>query len=135
VVAENVVTFFFESGYPYHTGIVTDVTKDKNGNVTSFTMVDSHSGVGPEERTVTMGVGKLGKGVHGFYKWDSKQDAPGKNTSSSSSGSNFNSLLKTWEKGNTLLRMANVAEGRGLNNASQILRAEATSIFSTMIRK
>lgn len=109
-VAGNIVTFHFDDGYPYHTGMVTDVTKDKNGNVTSFTMIDSHSGVGPEERTVTMGEDKLGKGVYGFYKWDTKPDGKGG---------------KNNEESARLNRMADYAEQRGLKNAATYLRKEA----------
>jgi hypothetical protein len=73
--AGNVVTFHFDGdGYAYHTGLVTGVTKDKDGNIVSFTMIQSSSGVGPNEKTVTIGEGKLGENVNGFYKWDTKPD-------------------------------------------------------------
>lgn len=74
VVEGNIVTFKLSRGYAYHTGMVVGITRDKAGGISSFTMIDSHGGVGPEERTIIMGEG-LGKSVQGFYKWDSKPDS------------------------------------------------------------
>ncbi|AXY78598.1 RHS repeat-associated core domain-containing protein [Paraflavitalea soli] len=111
VTAGNIVTFHFETGYPYHTGLVTDVTKDRNGNITSMEMIDSHGGVGPEKRTITSADTKLWGGINGFYKWDSKPDAKGNENQN--------------EESARLLRMANYVEGKGLKNAGAYLRKEA----------
>jgi RHS repeat-associated protein len=70
----NIVTFKFDKGYPYHTGIILSTVKDKNGNIMKFVMINSVSGTGPKEQTVTIGEGKLGNGVSGYYKWDTKPD-------------------------------------------------------------
>jgi len=70
----NIVTFKFDKGYPYHTGIIVSTVKDKNGNIMKFVMINSVSGTGPKEQTVTIGEGKLGNGVFGYYKWDTKPD-------------------------------------------------------------
>ncbi|MBX9778814.1 MAG: hypothetical protein K2X26_00605 [Chitinophagaceae bacterium] len=90
VQSGNIVTFKFKKGYPYHTGLIKSVTKDKNGNIISFVMINSVSGTGPKEQNVVIGEGKLGNGVAGYYKWDSKEDksaAPGKSNNQSSHGS------------------------------------------------
>jgi RHS repeat-associated protein len=76
VTSGNVVTFKFDKGYPYHTGIVTDVVQDENETITSFTMIHSSSGKGPNQQTVTIDEGKLGKAEIKFYKWDTKPDKP-----------------------------------------------------------
>jgi len=107
----NIVTFHFDTGWPTHTGLLTDVTKDKDGKVTSFTMIDSHSGEGPEERSVTVGVGYLGENINGYYKWDSKPDAP----SNTSTNSEYNRLIQ----------IANYAEQKGLKNTAALYRAAA----------
>jgi RHS repeat-associated protein len=112
----NIVTFHFDKGWPTHTGMLTKVEKDKNGNITSFTMVDSHSGTGPEERSVTMGKG-LGASVNGFYKWDTKPD---NTTSASSNGSN--------SEYNRLMNIANYAESKGLTNAAAYYKQEAEKV-------
>jgi RHS repeat-associated protein len=112
----NIVTFHFDKGWPTHTGMLTKVEKDKNGNITSFTMVDSHSGTGPEERSVTMGKG-LGAFVNGFYKWDTKPD---NTTSASSNGSN--------SEYNRLMNIANYAESKGLTNAATYYKHEAEKV-------
>lgn len=74
VVPGNIVTFYFTSGYAHHTGLVTEVIKDKNGSLISFTMIQSSGGTGPNEKEVTIGEGKLGGNIAGFYKWDSKPE-------------------------------------------------------------
>jgi RHS repeat-associated protein len=80
----NIVTFHFDSGYPYHTGFVDDVVI-KDGKVVSFTLIQSSSGVGPNETQVTVGQGKLGSNIAGYYKWDTKPDQ----NSSGNNGSNL----------------------------------------------
>jgi RHS repeat-associated protein len=119
-VAGNIVTFEFDKGYPYHTGLVTDVVKDKDGNVTSFTMIHSSGGKGPNKQTVTMGEGKLGKGVNGFYKWDTKPDQTnsGQTTNSSRPRLNYEQLMKQVE----------YLESKGLKNAASLYRADAEKI-------
>nr|WP_315819974.1 hypothetical protein [Paraflavitalea speifideiaquila] len=64
VTAGNIVTFHFSTGYPYHTGMVTDVSKDKDGNVTSFTMIHSSGGVGPNKKK-----SPWGREIRGRSKW------------------------------------------------------------------
>jgi hypothetical protein len=54
--------------------LLTQVTKDANGSIVSFTMIQSSSGVGPNEKEVTVGEGKLGDNIEGYYKWDTKPD-------------------------------------------------------------
>jgi RHS repeat-associated protein len=112
----NIVTFHFDTGWPTHTGLLIDVVKDKDGKITSFTMIDSHSGEGPEERSVTVGVGYLGEHIAGYYKWDSKTDAP----SSTSNNSEYNRLTQ----------IAKYAEQKGLKNAAAYYRAEAEKVKS-----
>jgi RHS repeat-associated protein len=116
VVAGNIVTFYFDDGYPYHTGLLTDVVKDKDGNITSFTMRQSSSGIGPNETTVTVGQGKLGSNIAGYYKWDTKPDP----TSNGGNNSEYNRLIQ----------IANYAEQKGLSNAAAYYRSEAQKVKS-----
>jgi RHS repeat-associated protein len=118
VVAGNYVTFHFSGdSWPTHIGLLTDVTKDKDGKILSFTMIESHGGVGPDdERGVTVGQGFLGENIYGYYKWDTKPDTP--------------MDAKTGAKYSSLLQLANTAESRGLNNAAAELRNEAQKLKS-----
>lgn len=73
VVPGNIVTFRKSSGYPYHTGMVSEITRDSEGNITSFTYIHSSGGEGPNVNTFDMrSTGSLS--VFGFYKWDTKPD-------------------------------------------------------------
>lgn len=119
VVAGNIVTFKFDNGYPYHTGLVTGVVKDKDGNVTIFTMIQSSGGIGTNKKNVTIGEGKLGKGVNGFYKWDTKPDSQN-NSSPTATGSG--KLITDY---NTLMKIAQSMEAKGLKNAAAIYRDAA----------
>lgn len=121
VVAGNIVTFHFDEGYPYHTGVITDVVKDKDGNITSFTMIQSSSGVGLNETTVTVGQGKLGSNISGYYKWDTKPD-PQSNAS--------NTNTKNNSEYNRLIQIANYAAQKGLMNAAAYYRQEAEKVKS-----
>ena len=118
VVAGNIVTFYFDEGYPYHTGILIDVVKDKDGKITSFTMIQSSSGKGPNETTVTVGEGKLGNNIAGYYKWDTKPDPP--STSNSNNNSEYNRLIQ----------IANYADKKGLKNTATYYRNEAEKVKS-----
>ena len=116
VIAGNNVTFFFDEGYPYHTGLLTDVVKDKDGKIISFTMIQLSSGGGPNEKTVIVGKGKLGSNIAVYYKWDTKPDAP----SNSSNNSEYNRLIL----------VAKYAEKKGLSNAATYYRKEAEKVKS-----
>jgi hypothetical protein len=37
-------------------------------------MIQSSGGIGPNEKTVTVGQGKLGSNISGYYKWDTEPD-------------------------------------------------------------
>lgn len=124
VTSGNIVTFQFEKGYPYHTGILTDVVKDKDGTINSFTMIHSSSGIGPNKQIITIGEGKLGNGVNGFYKWDTKPDQVSGGSLNSSSQSRQG---LSYEK---LIKIAEYAESKGLKNAAQLYRAEAAKLKS-----
>ncbi|MEQ8905137.1 RHS repeat-associated core domain-containing protein [Ekhidna sp.] len=59
-----------------HTGIITEVAFDKDGNITTLKMIDSGGSEGPR-RTTLMEKGNKeywGKRITGFKKWDSKPD-------------------------------------------------------------
>jgi len=74
VVSGNIVTFRKSGGgYPYHTGMVKSIQRDKEGNITSITYIQSSSGVGPNEATIDIN-GSGNVTIHGFYKWDTKPD-------------------------------------------------------------
>lgn len=36
VTSGNIITFKFDKNYPYHTGLITDLVKDKDGKIISF---------------------------------------------------------------------------------------------------
>ena len=136
VTSGNIVTFHFDESYPYHTGlIVGDVVKDKDGKVVSFNMIQSSSGEGPNEKTVVIGQGKLGKGVSGFYKFDSKPDASKNSTQGNfaSEINNFYQKMQATGEMSQLTRMAEHAEKLGLSNAATYLRAEAQRVYQTRI--
>jgi hypothetical protein len=130
VVPGNIVTFHFDTGWPTHTGIVTDVVKGANGNVVSFTMVDSHSGVGSEERSVTVG-DKLGAHINGFYKWDTKPDVQPNQTSQPSQPAQSTQAVKaTNAEYNRLIQIANYADKLGLHGAAKLFRNDAEKVKS-----
>ena len=81
-------------------------------------MIQSSGGVGPNEKTVTVGQGKLGSNIEGYYKWDTKPD-PKSNT-----GTSTNSEY------NRLIQIANYAEKKGLANAAAYYRKEAEKVKS-----
>ena len=73
-VSGNIVTFRKSTGYAYHTGLVKNIVRDSDGNITSVTYIHSSGGVGPNEATFEVGnSGNLS--INGFYKWDTKPDA------------------------------------------------------------
>lgn len=74
IQAGNAVTF--NTGNPTsHIGLITDVTKDENGNVISYKAIQSGCSTGPKEVQITVnGKGYWDKKVSGFYKWDSPDD-------------------------------------------------------------
>ncbi|MBN9383836.1 MAG: RHS repeat-associated core domain-containing protein [Chitinophagaceae bacterium] len=131
VVAGNIVTFYFSEGYPYHTGLIEDVVKDKNGKITSFTMIQSSSGVGPNETTVTVGQGKLGSNIAGYYKWDSKPDQ-------NSSGNLNTNMLDPVKVGNALYQiqkysdMASDARANGNTHVAAYYQDKANQIFKSV---
>jgi RHS repeat-associated protein len=119
VVAGNIVTFHFDSGWPTHTGFIIDVTKDKDGKIISFTMIHSHSGEGPDISTVIVGQpgpSELGTHINGYYKWDTKPDTP------------MNADQQTIY--NQLMENANQCEKKGLNNAAATYRNAAQKLKS-----
>jgi cell wall-associated NlpC family hydrolase len=61
----------------YHVGMVTSVTRNKNGELTEFTMDHNSSSYGPESRSVKM-KGDLywGKVLTGFRAWDQPDPTP-----------------------------------------------------------
>jgi RHS repeat-associated protein len=121
VVDGNVVTFYFpDASYHYHTGLITgDVVKDANGNIVSFTMIQSSSSKGgPVETSVTVGDG-IGASIQGYYKWDTKPDAATSATPTSTS---------TNVEYNRLIQIANYADQKGLKSAAAYYRSEADKI-------
>jgi RHS repeat-associated protein len=121
VVEGNVVTFYFpDASYHYHTGLITgDVVKDANGNIVSFTMIQSSSSKGgPVETSVTVGDG-IGASIQGYYKWDTKPDAAASATPTSTS---------TNVEYNRLIQIANYADQKGLKSAAAYYRSEADKI-------
>jgi hypothetical protein len=60
-----------------HTGIISSVTRDKDGNVTGYSFIHSGSSNGPTENNVTIGKESYySDKVSGFYKWDTPDDKP-----------------------------------------------------------
>ena len=58
-----------------HTGIITSVTRDKNGNVIAYSFIHSGSSNGPTENSVNIGKKSYySDKVSGFYKWDSPDE-------------------------------------------------------------
>jgi len=78
VQAGNMVTFRHTGGYPYHEGIVSEVVKDKDGNIVTIKYIQSSGGVGPNENSFNVADGGPSEStqVHGYYKWDTKPDGP-----------------------------------------------------------
>jgi hypothetical protein len=70
----NLITWRIQKGYPYHIGIVTNVSLDKEGNkVIEF--VHSSGSKGPNKASFTIGDNSYyERQVHGYYKWDTKPD-------------------------------------------------------------
>ncbi|RBL94192.1 hypothetical protein DF182_11505 [Chitinophaga flava] len=136
VTSGNIVTFHFDKGYPYHTGLVVTVNKDKDGNIISFTMIQSSSGVGPNEQTVTIGEGKLGNGVFGYYKWDTKPDPVSISPQSGNPLSNFsklNSKVEARQEMGRYLKMAADAKAQGFNNVYNMWRSAAQDVYEKKI--
>ncbi|MBS1662277.1 MAG: hypothetical protein JST68_14630 [Bacteroidetes bacterium] len=133
VVAGNIVTFYFTEGYPYHTGLIEDVSKDKNGKITSFTMIQSSSGVGPNETTVTVGDGKLGGNIAGYYKWDNKPE-------SSSGNLNLN-MLDPIKAGNALYQiqkysdLANDARANHRGHVADYYQKLANQVYRSVFKQ
>ena len=80
VVAGNLVTFSGGTNEDYsHIGIVTDVMRDKEGNIVDFQFIHSGTSTGPVE---TFGSSSSSSKTHipwlakvtGFYKWDTRPD-------------------------------------------------------------
>jgi hypothetical protein len=82
-------------------------------------MINSTSGTGPKEQTVTIGEGKLGKGVNGFYKWDTKPDTQPTSSQGAAGGN-----AVPW----TLQKMISDAHKMGLKNLEQSLIKEAQKL-------
>ncbi len=68
---------FSANGGTGHTGLITEVTRNDEGEVTSYEVIHSGSSTGPTEITVTIGGtgyydtnNSGGNKVSGFYKWD-----------------------------------------------------------------
>jgi RHS repeat-associated protein len=120
VQAGNIVTYRTGGDHPEHTGMIVGDVVIKDGKLISFTEVDSHSshsggnkdGNGPDQRTITMGNG-LGAEVHGFYKWDSKPDAP------------VQPVKYDHKEYNRLMNVAKQCDGKGLNDAAADYRQRA----------
>ncbi len=69
----NIITFRTDNGYPYHTGLVTNITND-DGEIT-ITFGHNASGTGAEEQTFTIGDGSTWDNrTQGFYWWDNTPD-------------------------------------------------------------
>jgi len=115
VVAGNIVTFRNSKGYKYHTGLVKNVVRDKNGKITKVVYYHSHSGTGPDIGTFDVSnPGNLT--IQGYYKWDTKPDAPQISTTSTTvvNQSNAgNSVRGIWN--NIKLNVASAIQR--LNNA------------------
>ena len=67
-----------------HIGIITEVYRDNDGNVTGFQMIHSSGKPergysGPNITDVVIGEGYWGQLFDGFYKWDTKLDSQTKN--------------------------------------------------------
>jgi RHS repeat-associated protein len=123
VQAGNIVTYRTGGDHPEHTGMVVGDVVIKDGKLVSFTEVDSHSshtdgntnGNGPDQRTITMGQG-LGAEVNGFYKWDTKPDAPAQ------------PAKYDQKEYNRLMNVANQCDAKGLNNAAADYRQRAQQL-------
>ncbi|OQP54430.1 hypothetical protein A4R26_27530 [Niastella populi] len=113
VVAGTIVTFRTGGSHPQHTGMIVDVFRNPEGKLIEFTMIDSHGGVGPEDRVISPGAEGLGSQIHGYYKWDSKPDA---SQPSTGAGKSYAEALS---------RAADAAEKQGKKGAAADLRAAA----------
>jgi len=81
-----------------------------------MTGAQSDAPIRPNEQTVTVRKGKLGKGIHGFYKWDTKPDQ--------ASGGQSKSIDTKLTYGQ-LINQAEYREGNGLKNAASLYRTDA----------
>ena len=71
----NLITWRIKKGYPYHIGIVSEVEKDDDGNVSKVKFIHSSGSKGPNEQFFNVGDGSYyERQVHGYYKWDTKPD-------------------------------------------------------------
>jgi hypothetical protein len=71
-----------------HTGLIVEVVRDKDGNVTDMKMIDSGGTKGPRETALIAGGEKkyYGNRVDGYRKWDTKPDAARSSTPSNIPG-------------------------------------------------
>lgn len=97
-VEGNIVTFRSSKGYPYHTGLVTGIDRDKDGNILKVNYIHSQGGTGPKNDVFEVGQG--GKvSINGFYKWDTKPD---KVKSSSNQSRQPGQGVPNWAKSNVV---------------------------------
>lgn len=75
VVKGNLVSFRSKSGYAYHIGIVKNIERNENGEITKVTYIHSSGGKGPNEATINTNLQK-NTSIHGFYKWDRLPETP-----------------------------------------------------------
>lgn len=127
----SIVTFHFDSGYPYHTGFVDDVVI-KDGKVVSFTLLQSSSGVGPNETQVTVGQGKLGSNIAGYYKWDTKPDV-GSSGNSSSSFDPVKTAVALYQI-KQYSEMASDARVNGRTNVAAFYQNLATQVYQSAFK-
>jgi len=73
--AGNLITFFKSTGYPYHVGVVTDIERNEQDEVTKVTFVHSKGGEGPIKSSFSPGDGSYyDKITYGYYSVDTKVD-------------------------------------------------------------
>ncbi|GAA3934858.1 DUF6443 domain-containing protein [Hymenobacter algoricola] len=93
----NIVTFRYDKGYAYHTGIVKSVEKDASGNIVKVNYIQSSSGIGPNEASYDVGASSgAGAHVNGYYKWDTAPDSqPNKVSTSQNIKANNSTQIQT----------------------------------------
>ncbi|KOF04088.1 hypothetical protein OB69_03625 [Roseivirga seohaensis subsp. aquiponti] len=75
VEAGNIVTFRMDGNYPYHTGLVTGVSTNDEGN-TVITFGHNSSGNGAQSDSFVLGSGESwDSNSPAFFKWDTTPDA------------------------------------------------------------
>ena len=110
-----------------HTGIIEQVVRDKDGNITTLKMIDSGGTEGPRESTlISNGTNQYwGNRITGFRKFDTKPDVPASSNSTASSTRTSRAAMQTPRSNNNSGNSLFMGIKREFNNFMQRLEKES----------